>query len=231
MNLLIESLLSVLYPPLCPCCGTVMTRGEGPMCLGCRLKLPETDFALTPTANDLIDKLQGLVPIERATARFFYRRESPQARLIHDMKYHGRPSIGRRLAREYALQIKPGGFFNGIDAIAPVPLNFWRHCRRGYNQSAYIASGISDITGLPVINALNAKRHISQTRLNAGLRLKAADGIYKARPEALAGISHLLVVDDICTTGATLHACAAALRAASPSLRISVLVLASTSRL
>lgn len=231
MNLLIESLLSVLYPPLCPCCGTVMTRGEGPMCLACRLKLPETGFALTPTANELTDKLQGLVAIERATAFFFYRRESPQARLIHDMKYRGRPTIGRQLAREYAMQIKPGGFFNGIDAIAPVPLDFWRHCRRGYNQSAHIAAGVSDATGLPVVNALKARRHISQTRLNASRRLQAVDGIYSARPAALAGISHLLVVDDICTTGATLHACAAALRAASPALKISVLVLASTSML
>lgn len=229
MNLLLESILSVLYPPLCPCCGTVMVRGEGPMCLSCRLKLPETDFHLSPSSNDLMDKLQGLVPVEGAVAYFRYRRNSPQARLIHDMKYRGCPDTGRRLAREYAQRLRDTGFFDGVDAIAPVPLNFWRHCRRGYNQSAHIALGLADVSGLPVINALSARPHNSQTRLDAAARSTAARGIYRARPDALSGLKHLLLVDDICTTGSTLHACLEALHDAAPSMKLSVAVLATTS--
>ena len=228
MNLLVESLLAVLYPPECPCCGTTLTRGEKPMCLACRLRLPLTGFADSPANNDLIDKLNGLVPIERATAYFSYRRDSPQARLIHAMKYHGRPSIGRDLAREYARTILSTGFFNGIDAIVPVPLNFWRHCSRGYNQSAHIARGLSDVTSIAVIDAMSARRHKSQTRLGADSRLSAAKGIFTAGKEALKGVAHVLLVDDICTTGATLHACAEAIHSAAPDVKISVLVLAST---
>lgn len=230
MNALLQSIVDVMFPPLCPCCGTVLTRGEYPLCIGCRLKLPETRFATEAAGNDMTDKLNGLVPIARATAWFHYRRESPQARLIHELKYHGRPGIGRKLARDYSAAIISTGFFDGIDAIAPVPLNFWRHCSRGYNQSAHIARGISDVTSIPVIDALKAGRHGSQTRLGAQSRREALRGVYSARPGSLSGISHLLLVDDICTTGATLYACAEALHAANPSLQLSVLVLASTAQ-
>ena len=228
---LTEDLLSVLFPPLCPCCGATMVRGEKPLCLSCRMKLPLTGHEKSPTSNDLINKLQGIIAFERAAAYFTYRREAPQARLLHDMKYHSRPEIGRQLAAEYSRTLLAAGFFDSIDAVAPVPLNFWRHCRRGYNQSAHIAAGAASAPGLPVIDALRARRHSSQTRLSATGRLEALKGIFSARPDSLRGINHLLLVDDICTTGATLYACAEALRAVRPDLRISAFVLASTSLL
>lgn len=228
---LIESLTAVLFPPECPCCGEIMTRGEKPLCLTCRMKLPLTGHERSTGDNDLLNKLQGRIPFDRAAAYFTYRRGSTQARLIHEMKYRGQPEIGRTLAAEYARKLLAAGFFDQIDAIAPVPLNFWRHCRRGYNQSAYIARGVADITGLPVIDALSAGRHNSQTRLSATQRLEALQGIYRAKAGALNGIDHLLLVDDICTTGATLYACAEALRVARPDLHISAFVLASTSLL
>lgn len=206
-----------------------MVRGENPMCLTCRFSLPTTRHELSATDNDLIDKLNGIVPIERAVAYFVYRRNSPQSKLIHEMKYGGRPEIGRTLGREYARKIMSTGFFDGIDAIAPVPLNFWRHCKRGYNQSAMIARGINDITSIPTIRALHAAAHRSQTRLTADRRRDAVSSIYTARADALKGIGHVLLVDDICTTGATLYSCAKAIHDASPATKISVFVLASTS--
>ena len=227
-TLLIDGLLAVLYPPLCPCCGEVMTRGEGPMCLACRLKLPLTGMEESPRENEMIDKLQGLVPIESAVAYFRYLRDSPQAALIHDMKYRGRPAIGRQLAAEYARVLQSKGFFSNIDAIAPVPLNFWHHCRRGFNQSAWIARGIADVAHLPIIDALRARRHGSQTRLGAEQRRRAVGSVYSARADALRGVGHLLLVDDICTTGSTLYSCAAAIHGANPSTRISVFTLATT---
>ena len=226
---LIESLLAVLFPPECPCCGTIMTRGEGPMCLLCRATLPETTHHLSPTANDLIDKLQGRVFIERTAAYFTYRRDSKHSALIHDMKYHGRPVIGRRLGEEFGRKLAAAGFFNGIDAITPVPLNFWRHCRRGYNQAAWFARGLAAETGLPVVDTLRAGHHTSQTRLSADERRRALSGVFTAIAGATSGIGHILIVDDICTTGATLYACAEALKAARPDLRISAACIASTS--
>ena len=113
-------------------------------------------------------------------------------------------------------------------AIAPVPLSLTRLIARGYNQSYRLALGVSDVTSLPVINALRASRHGSQTRLGAEERSRNARGIYSARPEALDGVSHLLLIDDIVTTGATLRACLETLHDASPAMAISVLALAST---
>lgn len=208
-----------------------MTRGEGPMCLRCRTTLPETSHYLSPEANDLIDKLQGRVCIERAAAYFTYRRDSKHAALIHEMKYRGRPDIGRRLGAEFGRKLAAEGFFNSVDAIVPVPLNFWRHCRRGYNQAAWFARGLAAEAGLPVVDALRAARHTSQTRLSADERRRALAGVYTAKPGALDGIAHILLVDDICTTGATLYACAEALKTARPDLRISAACIASTSLL
>lgn len=225
---LISSLLSVLFPPECPCCGQTRMRGEEPMCLQCRLEFPFTADHLHPTDNALIDKLQGMVSVERAAAYFSYRRQSRQAQVIHDMKYRGRSRYGRQLGAEFALKLRAGGFFDGIEAIAPVPLNFWRHCRRGYNQAAVIARGIAQVSGLPVIDVLTAARHRSQTRLSADRRLEALKNVYAVRPGGLDGIDHLLIVDDVCTTGATLTACINAVKAAKPSLKISAACLAST---
>lgn len=208
-----------------------MTRGEGPICLSCRVDFPFTDHFKNYTDNSLTNKLQGFAPIDRAAAYFTYRREGFQAALIHDMKYHGRPNIGRRLAEEFARQLQAEGFFDGIDAIAAVPLNFWRHCRRGYNQSAYVAAGVADVTSLPVVDALRAGRHKSQTRLGADERRAALKNVYSVKPGGIDGVNHLLLVDDICTTGATLNACVEAVFKARPNIRVSALVLATTSLL
>lgn len=229
MNKLIEGLLSVLYPELCPCCGKVLVSGEHTMCLSCRLSLPITNFHLSPNDNELRNKLNGLVPIQRATAYFHYHRHSPHAKIIHEAKYHGRPKLAMLLAREYAEMLKQTDFFDDIDAITPVPLNFWRKCRRGYNQSYYIAKGISSITGLPVYSTLTARHHASQTRKSGAERQQSAGKhIFSAKRGALNGLNHILVVDDIATTGATLYACCEALSKESPDIRISVLTLAST---
>lgn len=227
---LLQSVADVVWPPLCPCCGAVMVRGEKPMCLSCRLSLPLTGDELSPRANELVDKLAGTVPLEAAAAYFVYHRESPHARLIREAKYHGRPSILRELAREFGRILQANGFFNGIEAITYVPLSFRRLCARGYNQSRHIALGLADVAGLPVIGTLEARHHKTQTRRGADERRRAVKGVYSSRPGALAGIRSVLLVDDICTTGSTLYACIEALRAESPQLAVSVCALASTCR-
>lgn len=201
------------------------------MCLKCRTSLPTTDYHLTPTDNELRSKLNGLVPIEKAVAYFHYNRLSAHAQLIHDAKYRGRPRIAEALAAEYARTLLPTGFFNDIDAITPVPLNFWKECRRGYNQSAHICMGVADVCHLPMLTTLKARRHSSQTRKTGTERRADTKKVFSAISGATAGAGHILLVDDICTTGSTLYACAEALHKSAPSLRISVMVLASTHRL
>lgn len=228
MNRLIESLLAVIYPPTCPCCDRVMVSGERCMCLSCRISFPLTGFHLSPADNEMRSKLNGTVPIDKATAYFYYNKFSPHTSLIHEAKYRGRPRLARDLAREYASILLPGGFFDNIDALVPVPLSFLKLCRRGYNQSAWIARGISRETSIPVIDALKARNHHSQTRLGADDRRRNASGIFTVREHALTPFSHVLLIDDICTTGSTLYACAQAIHTRYPAIKISALTLAST---
>lgn len=228
MRRMIESLLSLLYPRVCPACGRMLVEGERVMCLDCRMSLPVTGFERSPRWNPMMEKLLCRAPIERCSAYFYYRRESPQARLVHRFKYGGQPSLGRELMREYSRILQPLGFFDGIDALAPVPLSTSRLIARGYNQSHRLALGVSEVTGLPVVDALRAVRHRSQTRLGADERRRNSGDVYSAKTANLGGVSHLLLIDDIVTTGATMCACAEAIHRVCPSVTISALSLAST---
>ncbi len=198
------------------------------MCLGCRLDMPLTNYHLKAEFNPLVERLLCHAPITRATSYFHYERRSPYARLIHAAKYEGQPGIGKELAAEYARILLPTGFFTGINAIVAVPLSRGRLIKRGYNQSLYIAEGISAVTGIPVIAALKARHHSSQTRKDARQRFVNASGIYLAIDDVLQGIGHILLVDDVATTGATLCACAEALHAAAPAAGLSVFTIAAT---
>lgn len=198
------------------------------MCLGCRLDLPLTNYHLNAEFNPLVERLLCHAPITRATAYFHYERLSPYARLIHAAKYEGQPGIGKELAAEYARILLPNGFFNGIDAIVAVPLSRIKLIKRGYNQSLHIAEGISAVTGIPIIAALKARHHSSQTRKDAHQRFVNTSGTYRAVDDALQGVGHILLVDDVATTGATLCACAEAIHAIAPAAGISVFTIAST---
>lgn len=229
MNRLIDSLLQVIYPRTCPVCSRVMVEGETAMCLHCRMELPATGYHLMPDFNDLHRRtMNPHVPIERAAALFHYERHSPYAALIHRPKYSAMPSEGRRLAREYARELADAGFFSSMDALQPVPLSPLKLITRGYNQSHHVALGVADVTGLPVIDALSARHHGSQTRRSASQRLLNARSTYSfAGGKHTVAPAHILLIDDVITTGATLMACAEALHTAWPSTRISLLALAS----
>lgn len=229
MTGLIESLLSLVYPRVCGACGRALVGNERIMCLDCRLSLPVTGYEKSPRWNHLVEKLMDThAPVENAVAYFFYHRDERHARLVHQAKYQGRPSIGRDLMREYATVLAANGFFDDIDAIVPVPLSVSRLLGRGYNQSARIAEGLASVASLPVVDMLTAVAHRSQTRLGADARRRNADGIYRVRKLTGPVPAHVLLVDDIITTGATMRACVAALTKACPGIRVSVAALAST---
>jgi ComF family protein len=144
-------------------------------------------------------------------------------RLIYDLKYHARPDIGRHMGFIMARQMGGAGFFEGIDAMMPMPLSRWRQWHRGYNQSEQIALGISEATGIPVLSKVVRRKHfiVSQTHLNRWERqANTADAFVLLQPDRIRGC-HLLLVDDIVTTGATLTALATELQQAG-DVRISI---------
>lgn len=169
----------------------------------------------------------GKFPLERATSYFLYHKGSDFRHILHQLKYEGREDIGRTMGRFMAEEIRSSGFFDGVDFIVPVPLHPRKLRERGYNQSERLSEGIAEVTGITMDVRAVCRRVYSQTqtRKSAYERWENVAGIFEVEhPERYAG-KHILLVDDVLTTGSTITACADAF-AGVEGLRISVLTLA-----
>lgn len=224
----IEALLDLAYPRLCLMCGRKLGAGEHDACTPCLSLLPRTDFHLHE-CNPMEEHFRGIVPVERTASLFHYQKGNPSCNLIHHLKYENCPDIGVRLGELLASEISPSGFFRDIDLLVPVPLSPKRLRRRGYNQAERIAHGVSRATGIPVDTTHLSRRHDNptQTRQSRRERLDNTERLFTAfHSEELAG-KHILLIDDVITTGATLRACAETLLTHT-HIRISLLTLGST---
>ena len=223
----LQAAADTLLPRLCPVCGEALAADEAWLCRHCMSKLPRTNYHEVDF-NPVEQLFAGKVPVERATGYFFYEKGSPYAQILQDIKYRHMPRMGTHLAQRAATEMLASGFFDQVTAIIPVPLHRTKQAQRGYNQSQYIARGLSQATGIPVIAAIKAVReHDTQTRKNALERYRNTQGIFAATRKAqdLAG-QHVIITDDVITTGSTLVTCAQALQQAVPGLRVSIFTLA-----
>lgn len=222
----ISDLIDILFPRTCAVCGKVLSNGEQDICINCLIDLPRIP---TYTVGNPIEKLfYGILPIQRATSYMHYTKESPYNNLIHRAKYSDRPEIGERMATTATSELIKQGFFTGIDIIIPLPLSQKKKEQRGYNQCDYIAQGISKVTGIPIDNS-SVIRHIAnetQTHKHREERWKNVENIFSTtNAEALNG-KHILLVDDVLTTGATLTSCARAILNDAADAKISIFTLA-----
>ena len=219
-------LLDLIAPRLCVVCGHRLSVTEEVICSKCNFHLPRTGFHQDAYENEMARLFWAQIPIERATAFFYYEPHAETANIIYELKYKNHPEIGTTIGRMLAKEIQPAGFFNEIDEIVPVPLARKRLHQRGYNQSKEIAQGISEITHLPINN--NAVRRIvfegSQTNKGRWERHENVEHVFELVDAASVCNKHLLLVDDVVTTGATCIACAKALCQAG-NVRISILSL------
>lgn len=177
--------------------------------------------------NAMEKNFWGRFPIERASAFLLYAKGSPVRSLLFGLKYYGNDRLGHFLGRCMATELLSSGFFQGIDCIVPVPLHPRKQKRRGYNQSEVLAEGISAITGIPVFPHLLYRNQDTHTQTHKGGRERWASvgNVFGCKEPGLLEDKHVLLVDDVLTTGATMVACADALGQV-PGLRISVLTLA-----
>ena len=223
-----SDLLRIVFPDVCEVCGSSLVRGEEVICLKCDMNMPRTRVH-NDSFNIIHERLAGKTPIERASGYFYYYRESDYAAIIHNAKYNGRPIIARKLAMRFARELMADNFFDGIEVVLYVPMFFLKKIKRGYNQSEYIAQGISQATNIPIGHNLISKRsHSSQTKKNSYSRWLNAQGVYDVINSEELENKHVLIVDDVVTTGATLLACCDVVHNAVPSATISVLSLAVT---
>lgn len=166
----------------------------------------------------------GQIPIQRATAFFYYEPHAETANILYELKYKNHPEIGEVIGRMMAKEIANSGFFDGIDGIIPIPLAKKRLRQRGYNQSMEIAKGVSDITGLPIYKHIISRTvfESSQTTKSRWERNQNVEKVFELIDGSAISGKHFLVIDDVVTTGATIIAFTQELMKVGP-IQVSVL--------
>lgn len=228
-NSLWHCLLDLVAPRLCVACGRRLSPSEQVVCVSCNMHLPRTGFHLHAEDNPMARLFWGIIPVERVAALFYFEPGSKSANVVYDLKYHNHPEIGVIMGRMIAKEFCESGFFEGIDLIVPIPLARRRQRHRGYNQSRCLAEGISQITGLPIVDDAVCRTHFeqSQTRIGRWERQENVKDVFQLKkPDTIRG-RHILLIDDVVTTGATIIACARELLKAS-EVRLSILSLGFT---
>lgn len=207
---MLRRLLDLIAPRACVVCGCRLGIYDDVLCPSCVLQLPRTDFWQSPLDNPLSRLFWGIIPVQRVAAYTYYAPGSEMARVVYDLKYHDRPDIGVMLGRLMATEILPSGFFDGIDLLVPVPLAPRRERQRGYNQSRQLTLGISEVTGISIGDCAVCRTVFegSQTELSRRDRQENVKNVFSLRDADILRDRHVLIIDDIITTGATVTACA-----------------------
>ncbi len=226
LNNWLKAIVALLYPQTCVVCGLPLSSQGGCLCVQCDMKLPRTN--LHRQVDNAAEQLfWGKTTLQRATSYFYYHRGSDFRQILHRLKYRGEKEIGTKMGRQLAAELLVDGFFDGVDYLLPVPLHPKKQRIRGYNQSEYIALGISAVTGIPLLKqALTRQKYTeTQTRKSVFERWANVEGIFKLHTPQLLEGKHVLLIDDVLTTGSTCVACADAF-SEIPHVQLSVLTLA-----
>lgn len=225
---MLASFVSLFYPNLCSACNNSLNSGEQFICTSCRYHLPKTDFHLFPE-NPLSKRFWGRVPIQSAASFYFFNRGEKVQRLIHNFKYGKHQELGIFLGQMYGSHLKESALFNSTDLIIPVPLHFAKKEKRGFNQSEVFANGLSESMGKKCYDYLKREKQTdTQTKKSRAERWENVKDIFSLSSEKIAETikgCHVLLVDDVITTGSTLEASITALQKI-PKIKISVATIA-----
>lgn len=225
MNAFFQSLLQALFPSACACCGDVMIPGEKQICLNCLADLTATLYS-GHDDNRTERLLGGRSRFLHATSIFVFRKGNTVQKLIHAMKFHGNSDLCVLMGRQMGMELLRSGRFDDVDLLVPVPLHWRRRLQRGYNQSELLCRGIGQVLGRPVNSrALVRHRYTQQQSLQDSTdRERNVEGAFRVRrPDDLRG-KHILLIDDVLTTGATLGSCCDVLEKVN-GLKISIATL------
>ncbi|MCX6246368.1 MAG: ComF family protein [Bacteroidetes bacterium] len=224
--LLIDDFISILFPRICAACGNSLWKQEETLCISCEFHLPRTNFHLT-SENPVSRMFWGRVPLESAAAYLYFNKGNKVQRLIHQLKYKGRKDIGICLGRQYGNHLKESPLFRSVQQIVPVPLHTKKLAQRGYNQSEQFAIGMGESLNIPVApEALfRTKDTETQTKKSRFRRYQNVAAVFEVSDPGPMEMKHILLVDDVITTGATLESC---IQVISPirGVRISVATIA-----
>ena len=222
MTDLLNELVNLFFPRQCMLCGTPLVKDEQYICLTCFCDLSKTNYHFNKR-NPAWNLFSGYMQVNEVTSYLFFEKDGTTQQLIHSLKYHGNKELAIWLSRIAAAELKAVGFYASIDTILPVPLHPKKEKRRGYNQSEWIAKGFSSIYGCPIDNK-RIKRIAdtkTQTRKSIYERHVNVEKIFEiTNPDQLFG-KHILLIDDVITTGATVSSCIETLLTV-PEIKISI---------
>ena len=220
----LSSLLNLVFPRLCVCCGGSLMEGEENICLTCLYTLPrlgKQDYTL----GRVMDIFLGRVKLEKAFSWCMFEKQTSVQNILHHIKYKDKDYLARQMGEIMAREMPD--FFADIDAIVPVPLHPKKQKIRGYNQSEQIALGVQKVVGLPVFERLLRRTRFSetQTHKNKEDRWQNVQGLFLLEENEGFEGKHILLIDDVLTTGSTAIACLKQLQKI-PNVRLSFLSLA-----
>ena len=212
---LLKDFISLFYPEVCITCGEGLAEKEEFICTSCFYKLPKTDYHNYPN-NTLYKTFYGRAEIQAAAAFCYYSKGSMVQELVHEVKYKGKKELGTCFGKWYGAELKGVSPFSELDYIVPVPLHPKKLKRRGYNQSACFAQGLSQVMKVPVLeNGIKRQKDTeTQTNKSRFSRWENVKDVFEVENKEQLQGKNVLIVDDIITTGATMEACIHALNAA-----------------
>jgi len=198
----------LLFPPICTVCGTHLFKNEVEICQMCIRRLPHTHFEMKPHDNIISALMWGRCKIELSYSLFYYKKEERVQELLYDIKYRGNKKLGNELGRQIGKSVLKSDV-DAFDLIIPIPLHPNKQRMRGFNQAEAIAVGISEMLQIP-INTYNVYRNThtsSQTKKGRFERWQNVENIFSIRDDYDLKSKHILLIDDVITTGSTLEAC------------------------
>jgi ComF family protein len=228
---MLYDVLNLLYPKLCAACNNNLLKSEHVICTKCKYDIPKTNFMNDPF-NPVSQIFWGRVKLVNACSYYYFFKGSIFQELIHKLKYKGQKEIGYELGKLFGFELANSPLYSDVDLLVPVPLHPKREKQRGYNQSEWIVNGLAEAMNTKK-DTKNFYRNIeteTQTKKSRFDRWKNVDNIFCIHNPQLFEGKHILIADDVITTGSTFEACANALLAIK-DVRVSVVALASASNL
>lgn len=222
----VRDLMHLVYPYRCVGCGCELLGNEKHLCLACWQALPRTNFHLHP-ANLAMEKFQGKIPVKHVASMYYFTKDTRLQSILHALKYHGSQEVGEELGKRCARDLTQCQWIGDIDMMIPVPLSKQKMRKRGYNQSEAIASGMQAELAIPIdtTSCIRIKNTRSQTTMSVSERSENVRQAFSVTNQSALRDKHILLVDDVLTTGATLTSCAREILS-QVNARISILTLA-----
>lgn len=225
----IEGLLHLFYPQLCLGCGNDHLEKEQWLCIRCFNDLPRTDNIFY-TQNSTEQIFRGRLDIQFGHSEFYFSKGKIIQGLLHQLKYKGNKELGIFLGEQMGKTLFNSERSKNIDVIVPLPMDHRKETKRGYNQAAVIAQGVSNIINKPLLDkaVIRVRATNTQTKMHRAERWTNVDGSFSVQQPEKLSEKNILLVDDVITTGATLEACGREiLKLPNTSLSIATLAIAS----